>query len=132
MPYDIRYQDGRELRRKSRVVADDHLTKAPAALTIGALNYLKVLECDIQNAYLTANCHNKVWMQAGPDFGSDAGKRMLILRDLYGLKSSGAAFRLLLAETLHDLGYKPTKADPDVWLRPAVNPDGFDYYKLVL
>ena len=57
---------------------------------------------------------------------------MLIVRALYGLKSSGAAFRSLLAETLHDLGYKPTKADPYVWLRPALKPDGFEYYELVL
>jgi hypothetical protein len=24
------------------------------------------------------------------------------------------------------------KADPDVWLQPAVKPDGFEYYELVL
>jgi len=38
----------------------------------------------------------------------------------------------LLAETLYDLNYRPTKADPDVWLQPAVKPDGFEYYELVL
>ena len=48
------------------------------------------------------------------------------------MKSRGAAFILLLSETLHDLGYNPTKADSDVWLRPAVKPDGFEYYELVL
>ena len=57
---------------------------------------------------------------------------MLIVRALYGLNSSGAAFRSLLAETLHDLGYIPTKADPDEWLRPAVKSDRFEYYELVL
>ena len=101
-------------------------------MTIAALNDFKVLACDIQNAYLTVNCREKVWIRAGPEFGSDAGKRMLIVRALYGLKSSGAAFRSLLAETLHYLGIKPTKTDPDVWPRPAVKPDGFEYYKLVL
>ena len=40
--------------------------------------------------------------------------------------------RALLAETLYDLNYRPTKADPDVWLRPAFKPDGFEYYELVL
>ena len=38
----------------------------------------------------------------------------------------------MLSKTLQELGYKPTKADPDVWLRPAVKPDGFEYYDLVL
>ena len=57
---------------------------------------------------------------------------MLVVRALYGLKSSGAAFRALLAEALCDLNYKPSPADPDVWLRPAVKPDGFEYYEYVL
>ena len=71
-------------------------------------------------------------MQAGPEFGSDAVKKMLIVQALYVLKSSGAAFRSLLAKTLHYLVYKPTKADPYVWLRLALKPDGFEYYELVL
>ena len=49
-----------------------------------------------------------------------------------GLKRSGALFRAFLAETLYDIGYKPTWADPDVWLRPAVKPDGFEYYEYTL
>ena len=73
-----------------------------------------------------------MWTREGPDFGSDAGKIMTVVRALYGLKSSGAAFRALLAETLYDLNYRPTKADPDAWLRPAAKPDGFEYYVLVL
>ena len=57
---------------------------------------------------------------------------MIIVRALYGLKSSGAAFRSFLAEQLYDIGYTPSKADPDVWLRPAVKPDGFEYYEMIL
>ena len=60
---------------------------------------------------------------------------MVIRKALYGLKLSGAAFRVHLAETLYDLGYTPSKADPDVWLRPAVKPcglHGFEYYEMVL
>ena len=33
------------------------------------------------------------------------------------LKTSGAAFRAHLVETLYDLNYIPTKADPNVWIR---------------
>ena len=102
------------------------------SLTIAALNDLKVLACDIQNAYLTVKCREKIWTIAGPEFGSEAGQIMIIVRALYGLKSSGAAFRALLAETLYDIGYKPTKADPDVWIRPGIKSDGFEYYELVL
>ena len=51
---------------------------------------------------------------------------------LYGLKSSGAAFCSLLAETLHELNYVPSKANPNVYLGPAVRPNGFEYYEYVL
>jgi hypothetical protein len=30
------------------------------------------------------------------------------------------------------MGYKPTHADPDVWIRPATKPDGEEYYEYVL
>ena len=33
---------------------------------------------------------------------------------------------------MYDFGYKPTRADPDVWIRPAVKPCGFEYYEMML
>ena len=102
------------------------------ALTIAALNDLKVMACDIQNAYLTADCREKIWTIGGPEFGSEAGTIFIVKKALYGLKSAGAAFRSLLADTLSDMGYKPTKADPDAWIRPAVKSNGFEYYEMVL
>ena len=138
---------GENFRRKARFVAGGHTTDAPStltyasvvsrdsvriALTIAALNELKVMVCDIQNAYLTADCREKIWTRAGPEFGSEVGTIFIIRKALYGLKTAGAAFRALLAETLYDIGYVPTKADPDVWLRPATKSNGFEYYEVVL
>ena len=100
------------------MVAGGHTTDTPAAmtnasvvsrnsvriaLTIAALNDLKVLSCDIRNAYLTAKCREKIWTIAGPKFGSNTGKLMVVVRALYGIKSSGAAFIALLSERLYDL-----------------------------
>jgi hypothetical protein len=145
MIFDVKM--GENFRRKARFVADGHKTKTPAAmtyssvvsrdsvriaLTIAALNDLDIMACDIQNAYLTADCREKCWTAAGPEFGSEAGLPMIIKKALYGLKSSGAAFRAHLAETLDAMGYKPSYADPDVWLRPAVKPDTFKYYEYIL
>jgi hypothetical protein len=145
MVFDVKM--GENFRRKARFVADGHKTKTPAALcyssvvsrdsvrialTIAALNDLDILACDIQNAYLTADCRERVWILAGPEFGSEAGQNMLVKKALYGLKSSGAAFRAHLAETLDAMGYRPSYADPDVWLRPAVKPDGTEYYEYIL
>ena len=57
---------------------------------------------------------------------------MIFNMALYGLKSSGAAFRAKLAGVLHDLSYVTLKADPDVWIRPAVRPNGSEYYEMAL
>ena len=45
---------------------------------------------------------------------------MIITRALYGQKCSGAAFQSFLAETLNDIGFKTSLADPDVWMRPGM------------
>ena len=37
-----------------------------------------------------------------------------------------------LVETLHDIGFKPTKADPDIWIHLAVKPDGSEYYEYIM
>ena len=90
------------------------------------------MSCDIQNAYLMVDSHQKIWTYAGPGFGSKAGSIMIVKKALSGLKSSGAAFRTHLVETLHDLGFIPVRADPDVWRYPAVKTDGFEYYEFIL
>ena len=138
---------GENFRRKARLVAGGHLTEAPSSITyssvvsrdsvriallIAALNDLNILACDIQNAYLTAPCREKICITAGPEFGSESGKVMIVVRALYGLKSSGAAFRSFLAETLSDIGFKPSLADPDFWMRPAMKSNGFKYWEYIL
>ena len=57
---------------------------------------------------------------------------MIIKMALYGLKSSGSAFRSKLAGVLRDIGYLSTKGDPNVWIQPAVKPDGTEYNEMVL
>ena len=73
-----------------------------------------MLACNIQNAYLTADCRERIYTIAGPEFGSEAGTILIVKKALYGLKSSGADFRAHLADTLHGIGYTSTKGDPDV------------------
>jgi len=36
------------------------------------------------------------------------------------------------AEKLTEMGYKSTKADPDMWIWQAVKPNGFHYYEILL
>ena len=145
MIFDVK--TGENFCRKARLEAGGHTMDAPAtltyssvdshisvwiALTITALNELEVMACDIQNAYLTANCREKIWTQAGPEFGPESGTIMFIRKALYGLKSSGAAFCAHLAETLYDIGFVPTRANADFGRQPAVKEDGFKYYEFIL
>ena len=48
------------------------------------------------------------------------------------LKSAGASFRQYLTGKIYDLRFKPSAANPDVWMRPATKADGTKYYEYVL
>ena len=93
MIFDIKM--GENFRRKARMVAGGRQTVTPAALTyasvvsrdrvricltIAALNRLKVLVYDIQNAYLTTICREKIWTIAGPRLGQTQ-KRLCLLHE---------------------------------------------------
>ena len=132
---------------KAYIIASSHMTTAEPsqsyssivscnsiriALTIAALNDLNIEVCNIQNAYSTAPMKEKRYIIAGSEFGSNTGKVILIVRALYGLKTSGAAFRFFLAETFDEIGFKLLYADPDVWIHPAMKDNGFKYWELFL
>ena len=145
MVFDVKL--GENFRRKARYCADGHKTEAPAALTystvvsrdsvrillmVAALNGLDLQCADIQNAFLTAPNLERCYMQAGPEFGDEQGKIFIVRRALYGLKGSAASFRSHLANALEDLGFHSSYADPDVWMRAAIKPDGEHYYEYIL
>jgi hypothetical protein len=99
---------------------------------IAALNDIDIMSCDLENAFLNAPCHEKIWFKGGIECGEDHGKVCVVVRLLYGLKSTGAAFRSSLAQILQDLGYESSKADPDVWMRKVVRNNGHKYYEMLL
>jgi hypothetical protein len=143
--FDVKMEN---FQRKARFVAGGHMTEVPEAmtyasvvsretvrlaLTIAALNSLDVKVGDIENAYLTAPITEKIWTVLGAEFGADAGKKAIVVRALYGLKSAGAAFRKHLAGCMRDLGYVPCEADRDLWMKACVRPeDKFEYYSYIL
>ena len=143
--WDVKMED---LRRKARYVAQGNMTEPPKtltyasvvsresvriAMTLAALNDLEMKSADIQNAYLTAPCQEKICIRVGSEFGEDSGKLAIIVRALYGLVSSGAAFRNHLADCMSHLGYESCLADRDVWYKAMTRPDdGFKYYSYIL
>ena len=106
----------------SLVVSRDPLR---ISLTIAALNGIDIFSCDIQNSYLSAELREKIYTIAVPEFGSDSEKTMIFNMDLYGLKYIAAAFIYIFSETVWGLGSCPNRADPGVWVRSEVKPDGF-------
>jgi hypothetical protein len=81
------------------------------------LNGLKVEAADIGNAYLETYTKEKLYIIAGYEFGDRQGNVLVIVKALYGLRTSGARFHEKFADTLKDMGFNPCKADQDVWMK---------------
>ena len=119
-------------RHKARLVAGGHLTPPPATsvysgvvslrslrlvIFLAELNDLQLWGGDIGQAYLEAKTKEKLYIVAGKGFGDLEGHTLIIYKALYGLRTSGIRWHERFADTLRDLGFKPSKADPDVWYR---------------
>ena len=147
IPYHIIFDVKYDLTRKARLVAGGHRNKdVPSHITyssvvsretvrigflIAALNGLQISAVDVDNAYLNAPCTKKVHVTCGPElFGTEnAGKTAVVVRALYGLKSEGASWRPHLSAVIQEeLKYKPSKADPDMYLKRKTDLSGKAYY----
>ena len=146
MIYDVKF----DLTRKARYVGGGHLTKVSPSMSyssvvsrdsvrimflIAALNDLDIEMCDIGNAYLNAETRERVWFRAGDEWGSArAGCQVMIIRALYGLKTSGAEWKKTFADYIkHTLGYDPCiGADDNVYLRAEKTSDSNEYYSYIV
>jgi hypothetical protein len=135
IPYQIIFDVKFDLRRKARLVAGGHMTDPPiddiysgvvgmeairTGFTLATLNDLGVCAADIGNAFLYGRTREKVYIIAGPEFGEDQGKPLIIDKGLYGLQSSSARFHEHLATKLRMMGYTPSYADPDFWIKDCI------------
>ena len=82
--------------------------------------------------FLADPFRDKLWAQAGQEFGIREGKLIIIKRSLYGLKYSGPEFRAFLAEKLYDIGFKSSIANPDVLMRTSTKPTREKCYEYIL
>ena len=136
-----------DLTRKARYVAGGHLTdpspmtyasvvgreRVRIALLVAALNDLKILAGDIQNAYLSAFTKENIYFRAGDEWKANNCKIIMITRALYGLKSSDLMWRNHLADIIgNKLKFKSSLLDPDLWYKPMITSDCIDYYAYIL
>ena len=143
--FDVKF----DLTRKARYVGGGHLTKVSPSLSyssvvsrdsirimflIAALNDLDIKMCDIGNAYLNAETRERLWFRAGKEWGSKAGCEVIIVRALYGLKSSRSEWKKIFAIYIRNiLGYTSCiGADDNVYLRLEKNEEGEEYYSYLV
>ena len=132
IPYHIIFDVKFDLRRKARLVAGGNHTDPPKddiysgvvgmetirlGFVIAAANGYQVCAADIGNAFLYGTTKEKVYINAGPEFGDDSNQPLILHKSLYGLRSSSARFHEHLSAKLRTMGYLPSKADPDFWIK---------------
>jgi hypothetical protein len=66
---------------------------------LAELNKLELWVTDIGNAYLESYTKEKVAFIAGPEFGEHEGHTFIIIKALYGLRSSGAPWQAIRCTT---------------------------------
>ena len=61
----------------------------------------------------------KVCFTAGPEFGDKEGCTFIIYKAQCGLKTSGRRWHDRLYDVLKSMGFQPSKAEEDIWMRDA-------------
>jgi len=132
VPYFIVFANKFDGRRKARLVANGSQTNIDAedvysgvvgmetvrfGFLLAEMNGLKVCAADISSAYLYSKTRERRYVVAGPEFGELEGERLVIDKGLYGLRTSSARFHEHLASKLRKMGYTPSKADADFWMK---------------
>ena len=137
--FDVKQED---LRRKDRLVAGGHVvdstmyesyssvvkTRTIRILETIAMNEgLKFVTGDISNAFVQADTDERIYSVAGPEFGDKEGSIVLVRKALYGLATSARRWSLTLGDAIKDMGFKPTRADPDLWIKSSEDNKRYEY-----
>eukprot|EP00980_Cylindrotheca_fusiformis_P022681 scaffold9562_cov73-Cylindrotheca_fusiformis.AAC.1 len=57
---------------------------------------------------------------------------MIFKKAVYGLQSAGSSWHATLAKTLTDMGFTPSRADQDVWLKESKDEKGELYHEWII
>ena len=127
---------------KARLVADGHLTKEPMetvysgvvsirnlrlAMFLAELNNLELWGADVGNAYLQALTREKLYIVGGPEFEELQGHVLVMYKALYGTRSGGACWHDKFFDILHHMGFKPSRADSDIWMKSSKDGSHYEY-----
>ena len=115
---------------KTRLVIDGHSTKVLMAIVYPGIffaepNNLELWRADFGNAYLQALTRERLYIVGALKFEELQGHILVMYKALYGTRSGGAYWHDKFFDILHDMVFKPSKADPDIWMKSSK--DGSHY-----
>jgi Reverse transcriptase (RNA-dependent DNA polymerase) len=133
IPYHMVFDCKFDGRRKGRLVAGGNHTIVTSEqvysgvvgietirtiLALAAMDdRTQVVAADVSNAFLYGKNIERTMIKAGPEFGDLQGRYLIVEGGWYGHKTAAATFHAHLAERLRKMGFVPTKADLDLWIR---------------
>ena len=129
MVFDVKFDRGHKCRYVANGSVTDKLgdeiyssvvgiDSVRIALLLAQLNGLQVCAGDVSCAFLQSQCQEKIYTIAGPEFGPKLqGKVLVMNKSIYGLHSASASFHEHCARVLYKIGFKPSHADPDLWMK---------------
>ena len=97
------------------------------AMFLAELNDLELWGADVGNAYLQALTREKLYIVGGPEFEALQGHVLVMYKALYGTRSGGACWHDKFFDILHDMGFKPSRADPDIWMKSSKDGSHYEY-----
>ena len=139
MIFDIKQED---LRRKARLVAGGHVVESNMYESYSSVvqqRTIRLLETivlneglsfvtgDIGNAFVQADTKEKVYTIAGREFGEKKDCTVIIKKALYGLATSARQWNITLGDSIRAMGFVPTRADPDLWIKLNGESDTYEY-----
>ena len=124
---------------KARLVADGHLTKElnetvysgvvslrnlRLAIFLAELNNLQLWGADVGNAYLQALTKEKHYIVGGPEFQELQGHVLVVHK---ATRSGGACWYDKLFDILHQMAFRPSKADPYICMKSSKDDNHYEY-----
>ena len=94
---------------------------------LAELNDLQLWGADAGNVYLQVLTKEKLYIVAVPEFEEFQGHVLVIYKALCGTRSLGVCWHDRLFDILQQTDFKPSKADPDIWMRSSNDRTHYEY-----
>ena len=129
-------------RRKARLVVGGHFIDSSSLPTYSSVvqkisirlllliakeNNLNIATGDVGNACINAKVGESVHSRSGEEWGDKSVCVLETLKALHGLKNSVRKWLFYLGDTLRDMRFSLSRADPDLWMKSSSHHAGFDF-----